>query len=103
MKNLIQNNIDRIKEICILHKVKSLSVYGSVINERFNDNSDIDFLVSFEKMSHIEYADNYFLMIEKLESLLNRKIDLLTHNSLTNPYLIKSINNSKVHIYGQPN
>ncbi len=103
MDNIIQNNIEKIKELCLLHKVKSLSIFGSITKNNFTKDSDIDFLVSFDSMSHVEYADNYFLLIEKLDALLNRKIDLITDKSLSNPYLIKSINNSKVHIYGQPN
>lgn len=103
MDNIIQNNIEQIKELCLIHKVKSLSLFGSATKINFTKDSDLDFLVTFDKMSHVEYADNYFLLIEKLETLLNRKIDLITEKSLSNPYLIKSINNSKVHIYGQPN
>ncbi|PKL79927.1 MAG: nucleotidyltransferase [Ignavibacteriae bacterium HGW-Ignavibacteriae-4] len=103
MEKIIQNNIDKIKELCLLHKVKSLSLFGSITKNKFNSDSDIDFLVAFDNMSHVEYADNYFILIEKLESLLKRKIDLVTDKSLSNPYLINSINKSKVHIYGQPN
>lgn len=103
MNNIIQNNIEKIKELCLLYNVKSLSIFGSITNNDFSKDSDIDFLVSFDNMSHVEYADNYFILIEKLESLLNRKIDLITDKSLSNPYLIKSINKSKVHLYGQPN
>jgi predicted nucleotidyltransferase len=46
------------------------------------------------------YANSYFEMADSLERMLNRKVDLLTLPMLTNPYLIQSIDNSKVKIYG---
>ena len=35
--------------------------------EKFNDSSDIDLLISFKSMDYGDYADNYFLMADKLE------------------------------------
>ena len=42
---LIQRNIAQIVALCEKHKVESLYVFGSVLTERFNDESDIDFVV----------------------------------------------------------
>lgn len=39
---------------------------------------------------------------DKLESLTNRRVDLLTPDSLTNPTLRKSIDANKVKIYNRP-
>lgn len=67
--------------------------------EVFNENSDIDFLISFKEISVEEYTNNYFALQYKLRELFQRDIDLLTENSLTNPYFIKSIDDSKELLY----
>jgi predicted nucleotidyltransferase len=54
-------------------------------------------------MDVVEYAENYFLLIEKLEKLLKRDVDLVTVNSLSNPYFIKAVEESKSLIYDQQN
>lgn len=44
--------------LCKKHKVNSLYVFGSVVTNKFKDDSDIDLLVSF--LPFMDYADNYF-------------------------------------------
>jgi uncharacterized protein len=56
-------------------------------------------LVSFENMRPEDYAENYFLLAENLEEILGRDVDLVTINSLSNPYFIQSVEESKTLIY----
>ena len=74
-------------------------VFGSVCTENFTNESDIDLLISFDNLSIEQYTDNYFELHYKLEALFGRKIDLLTEKSLSNPYFIKSLENTKQLIY----
>ena len=86
---LIQRNIAQIVALCEKHKVESLYVFGSVLTDRFNDESDIDFLIDFlPGISIEEYTDFYFMLRKELELLFNRRIDLVTKRSLSNPYFI---------------
>ncbi len=64
---------------------------------------DLDFLVTFGDIPIIDYADYFFDLMHDLENLYNRKIDLLTEKSLTNPYLINSINRNKRLLYDRGN
>lgn len=73
--------------------------FGSVCSDQFTEDSDIDFLISFENISFEQYTDNYFELHYKLQELFNRKIDLITENSLSNPYFIKGVDQSKQLIY----
>lgn len=98
--NIIERNINRIKRLCNDYKVAKLYLFGSALTERFNDESDIDFIVTFKNVELIEYADNYFDFKFSLEDLFQRKIDLLEEKSIKNPFLLKSINSSKRLIYG---
>ncbi len=100
MNAILQNNLKQIEAACKTHNVKSLFAFGSVCSDKFTELSDIDLLVSFHPMDYGEYADNYFDMAEKMEEVFQRSVDLVTENSLSNPYFIKSVNESKIQLYG---
>jgi uncharacterized protein len=100
MNKIITDRVNDIIKLCITYNVKNLYAFGSVCNSNFNDLSDIDFLVAFDKTISIEkYTDNYFELHYQFERLFNRNIDLMTDNSLSNPYLIQSIDQTKQLIY----
>jgi hypothetical protein len=86
---------------CKKHRVEALHTFESVNTDRFTEGSDIDFLVSFEPMDAEEYAEHYFQLVEGLEAIFQRPVDLLTVNSLKNPYFIEAINRTKQHVYGR--
>lgn len=98
--NIVEQNIVIIRDLCAKHNVSKLFVIGSVLTERFNNESDIDFIVDFSNVDLYEYADNYFDLKFSLESIFKRKIDLMEDKAINNPYLRKSIDSSKQIIYG---
>lgn len=99
MQQIIREKIDDLNVLCKRYDIKTMYVFGSVCTDKFNAESDIDILISFKKISIEKYTDNYFELHYKLEKLFNRKIDLLTENSLSNPYLIESIEETKQLLY----
>lgn len=99
--NLIELNIERVKNLCVKHKVKKLFVFGSVLKAHFNKESDIDLIVEFDNVDLYEYADNYFNFKDELEILFKRSIDLLEQAAIKNPYLIRQIDSEKQLIYGK--
>lgn len=99
--NVIEINIDKIRELCELHKVGNLFAFGSVLSAKFSSSSDIDLLVDFKGVDLYNYAENYFDLKESLEDLFQREIDLLEEKAIKNPFLLKSINSSKQLIYGR--
>ncbi|WP_339706156.1 nucleotidyltransferase domain-containing protein [Algoriphagus aquimarinus] len=100
MIQLIKNNLDQIELLCKEHKVDSFALFGSAAKGDFDNSSDIDFLVSFSNsIDLLDYADNYFKLLENLENLLDRSIDLVSEKSLKNPILIQEINKSKIPLY----
>ena len=101
MNAILQNRIEAIKDLCRRYKVKSLYSFGSVNTHKFTEHSDIVLLIEFEPdISFEEYTDNYFSLREKLVELFKRKIDLVTQRSLSNPFFIADIEQSKKLIYG---
>ncbi len=99
---LIELNLQQIYELCRRHKVKTLAVFGSILTDRFDSNSDVDMLVNFDTTDHEhwDYVANYFDFQESLENLLGRKVDLVVEKGLKNKYFIRNVNRTKQLIYG---
>lgn len=95
MQRLIEDNAAELRELCKIYDVKTMYIFGSACTDRFNDSSDIDILISFKNISIEKYTDNYFDLHHKLQELFGRKVDLVTENSLSNPYFIESIEETK--------
>lgn len=56
---LIENNIQKIIALCKKHKVGKLFVFGSILTNRLNEQSDMGMVVDFDKVNLEDYADNY--------------------------------------------
>lgn len=96
----ISKKKDQLRTLCSAHHVDNLYLFGSVLTPDFSDKSDIDFLVRFKAVPLPDYFENYLNFKDSLSSLFNRDIDLLEEQTLKNPILIRSINRTKVAVYG---
>lgn len=90
-----------INNLCLKYKVKSLYVFGSVLTNRFSENSDIDLVVDIDSNDPFDYADSYFNLKFALQDLLKRPIDLLENKAIKNPYIRRNIEGSKSLIYAR--
>ena len=79
--------------------VERAYLFGSAAKDTMNENSDVDFMISFpESMHYVTYADNYFALADALEATLNKKVELVSEETIKNPYLIQSINSHKIQL-----
>ena len=58
--------------------VKKIGLFGSFIRKKQKSESDIDFLVEFEKIN----IDKYLYILNLLEKLFKKKIDLVIEQDL---------------------
>ena len=101
MKRAISNNIKLLKPIFQLHKIEKAYLFGSATTANFSDESDIDLLITFqENIDPLEKGELWWSLYDTLKLHFNREIDLVTENSLKNPYFIEEVNNTKQLIYG---
>ena len=74
---------NEVAAFCRRHGVRKLSLFGSVLTDRFTDSSDVDVLVEFlpdTRVGFFRLAD----MEEELGRLLGgRKVDLRTPNDVS--------------------
>jgi hypothetical protein len=86
--------------LCHMHSVDKIYAFGSSITDRFNPNSsDIDLVVKVDISDPADRGDALLSLWDKLETLFERKIDLLTDDSIKNPYLRANIDRTKKLIY----
>ena len=96
----IEQYTNDIQQLCTRHKVRRLYAFGSVLTDNFDKDSDIDFIVDFEPLDLIQYADNYFDFKFALEDALHRSVDLLEEQTIKNPYFRQVVEKKRQLIYG---
>ena len=78
------------KDALIKYGVKRIGLFGSYVRGDQRKNSDIDFLVEFDKPVFENFMDLAFY----LENLFGRKVELITNGNLSpyiQPYVEKEV------------
>jgi uncharacterized protein len=87
-------------ELCRRYRVAQLDLFGSAADGTFDpEHSDVDLMVTFDEMPAAEYADCYFGLLESLECLFGRPVDLVTARSIRNPYFRESVERTRRRLY----
>ena len=73
----VQIPSDKIADFCRKHRIRKLSLFGSILREDFGPGSDIDILIEFEPGRRIGLI-GLAGVEEELSDLLGRKVDLNT-------------------------
>ena len=87
-----------IEALCREYGVLRLEVFGSATGEHFHAESDVDFLVEFADTGP-GYADRFFGLLEALEKLFGRSIDLVIASAIRNPYFKESVDETRQLLY----
>lgn len=100
MAPLIDRHRDRLIELCRRHGVERMYVFGSAAREDFDaERSDIDLLVEFEHVDPVSLKRHYFTLLDALERLFGRDVDLLTPAMLRNPRLRAAVERTRDLLY----
>jgi len=97
---LIDDNQQKLNALCVQHHVKQLYLFGSILTEKFNKDSDIDMLIQFSAIDLKDYFDNYMDFKESVEKLFKRPVDLVENQAIRNPIFRKVVDREKQLIYG---
>ena len=100
MITVIEAQMDELEALCRHHHVRRLEVFGSAADGTFDpQRSDIDFLVEFFSFQPGQCYEAYFGMLESLEKLFERRVDLVDVTCLQNPYFIRGVNETRTVVY----
>jgi predicted nucleotidyltransferase len=102
--DLIEARRADLAELCRKYRVARLYLFGSAATGRFADaSSDLDFVVELaDRQPTGSYADRYIGLAEELERLFGRPVDLITEESVQNPYFRRELEATRQLVYGQP-
>ncbi|MBB4080849.1 hypothetical protein GGR28_003488 [Lewinella aquimaris] len=100
---LLQTHINQLTQACRAHQVEELYAFGSILTDKFTDESDVDLIVSIEANDPMDYAEHYFELKFEIERILDRGIDLLEAKAVKNPLFEKVVNQEKRVVYAKEN
>jgi len=83
----IDNIKEIVKPIAEKYNVIRMGVFGSVARGEENQNSDIDFVV--ELLNPLGFQ--FFSMVDDLEKKLDKKVDVLTYNSIRDFFIASAL------------
>ena len=100
LATLIKDKYTDFVGLCRAHKVAKLYAFGSSITSHFDPlNSDIDIVVKIDIKDPADRGEALLSLWDNLEILFKRRVDLLTEDSIRNPYLKSNIDRTKKLIY----
>jgi hypothetical protein len=96
----VEDKREELNQLCERFKIRRLELFGSAADGTFDpETSDLDFLVEFLPLNPGEHFDAYFGLLEALQELFQRRIDLVETGAMRNPYFIRRVNESRTTIY----
>ena len=100
MNQLVQDNLAKLNELCVKYHVRRLELFGSATKDNSDGApNDLDFLVEFLSLRDGEHFDTYFGLLEELQILFERPVDLVMTRAIKNQYFLKSVNQSRTVLY----
>lgn len=102
MNAIIESKRADLIALCGRRGVKKLELFGSAARADFDlSRSDFDFMVDLGDDPNVSPLDSYFGLKDDLESLLGRKVDLVSYGSVRNPYVKASIDRDKQLVFAR--
>jgi predicted nucleotidyltransferase len=93
---IVEMHRDELEALCRRFGVRRLELFGSAAGDGFDsETSDLDFLVEFDPANAEGRADRYFGLLEALEGLFGRPVDVVELEAIRNPYFLKAIEPSR--------
>jgi hypothetical protein len=86
---------DLVAEFCRKHHIKKLALFGSILRDDFQPDSDVDVLVQYEP-EHIPGLLRMAGQEIELSELLGRKVDLRTPEDLSRYFREEVVRTSEV-------
>lgn len=97
---VLADHTDAVGRLCRRFNVQRLDLFGSAAHGGFDPNrSDLDFLVDFQPAALDDYSNTYFGLLEALEELFKRSVDLVVRSAIKNPYFLESVEATRTPVY----
>ena len=78
-------DLDAISHFCKKHHIKSFALFGSILRDDFDENSDVDVLVDLDGR-HLKFHEEC-RMLDELEIIFGRRVDMVQAESLASSHM----------------
>ena len=97
---LVSERREAIAELCRQAHARRLDLFGSAVRDDFDaSSSDLDFLVVFDELPPVPYAEAFFALKQGLERLFARPVDLVVERAIRNPYFKQRVTAERQQVY----
>ena len=80
-RNVFEIPSEKIADYCRRWKITELALFGSALRDDFNQESDIDVLVTFDRDAHWTLFDMVDMQ-EELKDIFGRDVDLVSRRGI---------------------
>jgi predicted nucleotidyltransferase len=84
-----------VADFCVRHHIRKLALFGSVLRDDFDDDSDVDVLVEFDANTPVGFFE-LARMSRELTQLLGRQVDVLTPGFLSRHFRQDVLNSTEI-------
>ncbi len=95
----IELKTEQLHELCKKFNVKELYLFGSATTEDFSEDSDLDFIVKFNRSGFEGAFDQFIDFKHELEQIYDRPVDLYHLKKFRNSIFRQEVEQSKKLLY----
>ena len=100
MIRAVEDRSKQVRQLCDRYGVQTLYLFGSAVAVQDDgDARDLDFLVEFKPEAIERYADSYFGLLEELERLFGKPVDLVVESAIRNQSFLESVRRTRTPLY----
>lgn len=92
-------NTKELQQLCREFNVKELYLFGSAVSGNFSSDSDLDFIVNFDRTDYAGAFDQFMDFKQRLEQMYGRQVDLYHQKKFRNPVFQQEVDHSKELVY----
>ncbi len=99
MIDLVATKREDLARLCRTFSIRKLELFGSAVDGTFDSlSSDLDFIVDLGEYER-SVADRFLNFADALEALFGRPVDLITEDSIVNPYFRKAVDKARETVF----
>lgn len=99
MATKIDLKTEQLQQLCKKFNVKELYLFGSAVSGDLTEDSDLDFIVKFDRQGYEGAFDQFIDFKQELEQIYGRSVDLYHQKKFRNSIFQQEVERSKELLY----
>lgn len=99
MATKIDLKTEQLQQLCKKFNVKELYLFGSAVLGDLTEDSDLDFIVKFDRQGYEGAFDQFIDFKQELEQIYGRSVDLYHQKKFRNSIFQQEVERSKELLY----